>query len=143
MPSPKGSRIEAADTVNAIRSRPADERQVHLEADDEHEQHQPELGQHVEVGPHVSREQQLVQVAGQRAEQAGAQGDAGDDLPDHRRLAQPDGQPPDQAGDHHDDGQTHEDVGDDLGRGVLHGRLPGLVAGRAVRLGSVSASAGA
>jgi hypothetical protein len=98
----------------------ADERQVDLEPDQEHEQHQPELGQDVQVGPDVGREELRVQITGQRAEQRRTQQDAGDDLPDHGRLADLESQPPEQPGDHHDHREVQEDVADDLGRGVVH-----------------------
>ena len=91
-----------------------DEREVHLEPDEEHEEDDPELGQDVEVGPDVGREQQCVQVAREEPEQARAEHDARDDLADDGRLPHLDGETSHQPGQHDDHRQVDEDVGDDL-----------------------------
>jgi alkylation response protein AidB-like acyl-CoA dehydrogenase len=95
----------------------AHRRQVDLQTDDEHEQDQPDLGDHVEVGPHLGREQHEVQVPGQQAQQAGPERDARDDLADDRGLAHPLEGPPEHAGGGHHDGDVEQDEQEDLAGG--------------------------
>ncbi len=91
----------------------ADELGVELEADDEHEDHQAELGHHLEEGANLGREQQLRQVARESAQQAGPEHDAGEDLAHHRRLADAAEQRPHQPGHDDDDGDVDQhDRGD-------------------------------
>ena len=97
----------------------ADQQHVELEPDDEHEQHQPELGEDVQVGQHLRREQPAVQVAGQQPEQARAQCDAGDDLADDGRLTDRPGEPPEQPGNDHDDRDVDEHQPGDVHAAVL------------------------
>lgn len=63
--------------------------QVGLPADQEHEEQDAHLGDGRQIGADRRGEQGGGQVSGKEAEQAGAEHDAGEDLGDHRRLAQP------------------------------------------------------
>jgi hypothetical protein len=86
-----------------------DQPQVHLEPDDEHEQHEPELGDDREVRPDVGGEQHLRQVAWQQPQHARAEHDAAQDLADDGGLAQPHEQPAHEPGDDDDDRDVEED----------------------------------
>jgi hypothetical protein len=96
----------------------ADQPQLQLEADHEHEQHQAQLRQDVQVRQDLGAEQPRLQIAGQPPEQAGAQGDAGDDLPDDGGLADADRHPAEQPGHRDDDGDVDEDERDRVHAGV-------------------------
>ena len=67
---------------------PADEPQVEVPADGEHEQHEPELADQLAAPPSASAGKRCARrVAGQRAQQRRSERDARHDLADHRRLA--------------------------------------------------------
>ncbi len=76
---------------------------VQLVADDEHEQHEADVGQSGQRRTHVDREEP---VADQGAEQARPDQDPGEDLAHHGRLADPLGERAEAAGQHDDDGQA-------------------------------------
>ena len=102
-PSPNGSRIEPTRDGDGDPLLAAHQRVVELVADDEHEQHQAEVGQPGQRPADVDREQR---VADHRAEQGRPDQDPGQDLADDRRLADPPRQGAEQAGEHDDDGET-------------------------------------
>ncbi len=87
-----GDRHAGGDPLLAL-----DQLHVELEADHEHEDHQPELGQHLQVGTGLEREQgvadRLVEVEqlgdGARSEDERSEEQAGEDLAHDRRLADP------------------------------------------------------
>jgi hypothetical protein len=94
---------------------PADQRHVDLEADDEHEEHEPELGDHREGAAHLHREQQHVEIARQQPEEGGPQRDPGSDLAEHSRLAEPAEQPAREPRSRDDDGDVEQhERNDDL-----------------------------
>jgi hypothetical protein len=67
----------------------ADAADVHLPADEEHEEQNSHLRDGGEVRPDSHRKYSCRQMAGQQSQQARAQRDAGDDLGDDLGLAQP------------------------------------------------------
>ena len=89
-----------------------DQGRVEFQPDDEHEQDQPDLGDHHQERADVSGEQQLIEVAGQRTEQRGPERDPGEDLADDRGLADLPGQAPAESGRNDDDRDVQQDERD-------------------------------
>ena len=85
---------------------------IELEADAEHEQHQPQLGHQPQVRHHGRREQAARKVMADEPEHARAEGDTGDDLAHHGRLADAAGDGTDDLGDDPDEGQAGEQAGE-------------------------------
>ena len=88
---------------------------VELQADEEHEEDQPELG-HDPAGRSIDlrREEVLGDLGRDRADQARAEEDPGDDLAHHPRLAEPSEHESHHAGGGDHDGDSKECAGDDL-----------------------------
>ena len=113
-PKPEGQRDRGERDHRGGALLAPDQVHVELEPDDEHEDDQPELGHDRQERPDLEGEEVLVEIAGERTQQGRAEQDAGDDLPDDRRLTHPPEQNPHHPGHDHDDRDVDEDVRRDL-----------------------------
>ncbi len=85
-----------------------DDPRVELEADDEHEDDQPDRGDHLQIGLDVGGKQQRTRVARQQSEHRGSEDEAADHLADDRRLTGLGEQPADEPARGDDDGDAGE-----------------------------------
>jgi hypothetical protein len=89
-----------------------DERPVQLVPDDEHEQHQADIGKAAQRRSDIGGEQPVGQ---RRAEQRRSDEDACGDLADHLRLSDAAGEQPEQPGERDHDGQREQEPADQVG----------------------------
>lgn len=86
--------------------------QINFDAYDEHEQHEAEIGEDIQIRTYVIGKQLDVQVARKGTEQRTSEQQAGHDLAGHCRLAHLDEQLPNETGDHDNNRYVEEYEGD-------------------------------
>lgn len=114
-PSAKGAMMPALLDQHGRTPASAEQTEVHLEADQEHEQHQPELAEHAEDAEAGRREQRVPHPGRDQAEQRRPEQHPRDDLRDHQRLMDLAGQHAEQAR----AGDDHHQLGDEQGERAM------------------------